>query len=144
MPIVRRQGDDDQALGVGGDVVEIKRALAFLGAALAQGEQPAEPAVSRAVRWIDEQARRVLKVEPRADDEFDPHLLGGEMGADCAGKAVAVGDGDGVEPERARRRHQLLGMGAAAEEGEIGGDLDLGVAGHPKTPCRNQAGAALS
>ena len=35
-----------------------------------------------------------------------------------------------VETERLRRRHQLLGMGAAGEKREIGGDLELGVAGH--------------
>ena len=60
-----------------------------------------------------------------------PTSLGGEMGAHHAGKRVAVGDGDGREPERLGRRHQLLGMRAAAQEGEIGGDVELGVArGH--------------
>ena len=59
-----------------------------------------------------------------------PTSLAAEMAAHDAGKRVAVGDGDGVEPERLGRRHQFLGMGAAAQEGEIGGDVELGVAGH--------------
>ena len=67
------------------------------------------------------------------------------MTAHDAGKRIAVGDGDGVETKSLGRRHQLLGMGAAAQEGEIGGDVELGVAGHgewrqPKTPCRYQPG----
>ncbi len=44
--IIRRQGDEDQAVGMGGDVVEAEDAFSLLGAALAEGEQPAEPAVS--------------------------------------------------------------------------------------------------
>ena len=52
-----------------------------------------------------------------------------KMRAHHAGKRVAVGDGDCREPERLRRRHQLLGVRAAAQEGEIGGDVELGVAG---------------
>ena len=98
--IVRRQDDEDQAVGMGGDVVQIERAFPLLGAALAEGEQPAEPAIGSAVRGISEQARRIIEIEPRADDEFDADVLGGEMGADDAGKRVAVGDGDGFEPER--------------------------------------------
>ena len=115
---------------MGGDVIEIKRALPFLGAALAERQQPAKPAVSGAIARINQQARRVLQIEPGADDEFDADFLGGQMAAHDAGKRVAVGDGDGVESKRLGRRHQLLGMGAAAQEGEIGGDVELGVAGH--------------
>ena len=130
---------------MGGDVIEIKRALPLLGAALAERQQPAEPAISGAIARKDQQARRILQIEPRADDEFDADLLGGEMTAHDTGKRVDVGDGDGVETKSLGRRHQLLGMGAAAQEGEIGGDFELGVAGHgqrrhPKTPCRYQPG----
>ena len=44
--IIRRQDDEDQAVGMGDDVFQIKRAFSLLGAALAEGEQPAEPAIS--------------------------------------------------------------------------------------------------
>ena len=119
--------------------------MAFLRAALAERQQPAKPAVSGAIARINQQARRVQQIEPGADDEFDADLLGGQMAAHDAGKRVAVGDGDGVELKRLGRRHQFLGMGAAAQEGEIGGDVELGVAGHgewphPNTPCRYQPG----
>ena len=124
------QRDEDQALGKGGNVIEIKRALTFLGAALAERQQPAKPAVSGAIARINQQARRVQQIEPGADDEFDADFLGGQMAAHDAGERVAVGDGDGVELKRLGRRHQFLGMGAAAQEGEIGGDVELGVAGH--------------
>ena len=129
---------------MGGDVIEIKRALPFFRAALAERQQPAEPAVSGAIARKGQQARGVQQIEPRADDEFDADLLGGQMTAHDTGKRVDVSDGDGVETKSLGRRHQLLGMGAAAQEGEIGGDVELGVAGrqsrHPKTPCRYQPG----
>jgi hypothetical protein len=39
-------------------------------------------------------------------------------------------------------------MRAAAQEGEIGGDIEFGVARggghHPKTPCRYQAGRSFA
>ncbi len=56
---------------MGGDVVEVKRAFALHGAALAEREQTAEPAIGGAVARVGEQARRVFKIEARADDELD-------------------------------------------------------------------------
>src|SRR6478736_6032966 len=117
-------------------------------AALAKGEQPAEPAVSSAVRWVGKQARRIVKIKARADDEFDAaDLACRKVRAHHTGKRVAVGDGDCREPKRLRRRHQFLGVRASAQEGEIGGDVELGVAGgerhHPNTPCRYQAGRSV-
>ena len=80
---------------MGGDIVEAKRAFPLLGAPLTEGEQPAEPAVSGAVRRVDEQARRIVEIEARPDQEFDAaDFARGEMGAHYAGKSVAVGDGD--------------------------------------------------
>ena len=88
----------------------IERALSLLGAELAERQQAAEPAVSGAVSGIGEQARRILQIEPGADDEFDPaDFACGKVGAHHAGKRVAVGDGDGRKSKRLRRRHQLLG-----------------------------------
>jgi hypothetical protein len=118
------------------DIIEKKRALSFLGSHLTEREQTAETAVSRAVARECEKARCVLKVEPGADDKFDPaNVLGGEMSTHHAGKGVAIGDGDRLELERACRRYQLLGMRAPAQEGEIGGDVELGVAGHAIAPA---------
>ena len=36
--VIGWQGDEDQAIGMGGDVVEMERAFPLLGAALAEGE----------------------------------------------------------------------------------------------------------
>jgi hypothetical protein len=55
---------------------------------------------------------------------------------------MAVGHPDGGDAEERRGGEQLLGMGGAAQEGEVGGDLQLGVAfspaAHPKMPWMNQ------
>ena len=68
---------------------------------LAERQQTAEAAVSGATTGIDEQARRVLQIEPGPDDEFDPaHFACGKVGAHHAGKRVAVGDGDGRKSKR--------------------------------------------
>jgi len=110
---IRRQGDEDQALGVCYDVIEEKRALALLGAALAEGEKAAETAISGAGRWVSEQFRGVLQIEPRADEKFDTHLLGGKMGAYHTGKRVRVSDGDGFMAECLCGRHQFFRVRAA-------------------------------
>ena len=132
---IGRQRDEDEAFGVGGDVVEMERAFPLLGAALAEREQPAEPAVSGAVRRVGEEARRILQIETRPDHEFDAaDFTRREMGAHHAGERVVVGDGDCREPKRLGRCNQLLGVRAATQEGEIGGDVELGVAGHLRYP----------
>ena len=72
------------------------------------------------------------------------------MGAHHAGQRVGVGDGDRLVTKRLGRRHQLFGMGAAAQEGEIRGDVELGVAGMasvmrtPHADTSTGARAALS
>ncbi len=95
LPIIRRERDEDQPFGVVRDVIEEQRAMAFLGAALAEGEEAAQSAVSGAFRRIGEEARGVLQVETRADDQLDADLAGREMRAHDAGQRVGVGDGDG-------------------------------------------------
>ena len=91
---------------MGGDIVEMERAFPLLGAALAEREQAAEPAVSGAVRRVGEQTRRIVEIEARTDDALDAaDFARGEMGAHHAGKRIAVGDGDCRKPKRFRRRH---------------------------------------
>ena len=60
-PFIGGKDEEDEAVGMGGDIVEMQRALALLGAALAKREQAAEPAIGGAVRWVGKQARRVVK-----------------------------------------------------------------------------------
>ena len=72
------------------------------------------------------------------------------MGAHDSGQTVAVGHRDGGMAQRRGAQRQFLGMGGAAQEGEVGGDLKLGIdrtshrrsrGGHGKTPCRYQRAA---
>jgi hypothetical protein len=122
--IIRRQRDEDEAVGVGGDVIEMERAFSLLGAALAKREKAAEFAVSCAIGRIGKQARRIVEIKTRADNEFDAiDLACRKMGAHHACERIAVGDGNGLKAKRLCRRHQLLRMRAAAQEGEIGGDV---------------------
>ena len=63
--IVLREGDEDEAVGVGGDIGETERAFPLLGAALTKREQAAEPAIGGAVRGVGKQARRIVEIESR-------------------------------------------------------------------------------
>ena len=114
-----------------GDIVEIKRALALLGAHLPKREQPRQPAIGCPVARQAHEARAILQVEARADDELEPHLLGRDVRAHDARKRIAIGDGDRVEAQRLRLRDELLAVGGAAQEREVGRDLQLGIAPPP-------------
>ena len=61
--ILGREDDEDQALGMGRDIIEKQRALPFLGAALAERQKVAKPAVSGAVGRIGEKAWRIFQIE---------------------------------------------------------------------------------
>jgi len=99
VPVVGGKSDEDEALGVGGDVVEAKRALAFPCPHLAEREEAGEAAVGGAIGRIGEEARCVLEVEAGTDDETEPDVPRRHVGAHNAGQRVAVGHGDGLEAE---------------------------------------------
>lgn len=63
------------------------------------------------------------------------------MAAHDAGEGVAIGDGDGGEPEFLRPRRKFPGVRCAGEEGEITRDAKLSVA-HGNRPATNQASPA--
>ena len=113
-------------------------ALSLGAAALAQAQQPAEAAVSRAVGGETQQCGTVLEVETGPHHQPDPQPAGGVMGPHHPGQTVAIGDGDGRQAKDGGRRHQYVGMGGAAQKAEIAGDLQLGVSHQAKIPCRNQ------
>jgi hypothetical protein len=119
-----------QHVGIG------QRALAFFRAPLAEGEQRAEPAIGRAVLRIAEQARRVLEIEPAADDEPNRpetllELIASVIGPHNARQRVAVRDPDRFIPELSRLQRQLLRTRPTLQEGEVGGNLKLdGTEGH--------------
>ena len=102
----------------------------------AKRDQLDQTPIGGAISRITEDAGSGAKIQSRADDKADAGLLGGVMGAHDAGKAVAVGNGEGRIAQRMRRHHQLVRMRAALKEAEIGGDLEFGV--HQGSGVRNQ------
>ncbi len=116
----------------------------------AHGQQTRQPAIGGAVGRQAQQARPVGQVEPAADHQPDTGALGGDMGTHDSGQTVPVGHRDGGVPQRRGAQRQFLGMGGAAQESEVGGNLKLGIdrtghrrirIGHGKTPCRYQRAA---
>ena len=132
--------DGDQALAIGDEIGPVEIALGFAGALLAERQQPAQPGIGRPIGRIDQDGHAVAEIEAAADDQAHAGGLGGLMGADDAGERVAVDDGQRLDAHRGGRGEQLLAGGGAAQEAEMRGHLQLGVAraAHPKIPCRNQ------
>ncbi len=92
-----RQQDDQQALAVGDQVPPGDVAAALAGAALAQGQQPAQAPVGCAVGRVGQHGQAIAQVQAAPHDEADADLLGTGMGAGYAGQRVVVGDGQGLE-----------------------------------------------
>src|SRR5438132_1429769 len=124
-------------------------------AALATGEQLAEPAIGCAVTWIDQDVRRAVdEDEARADQEFwlvrDLGVIELLVRAHHAGQRVMVGDADDGNAELACLMHIGARVRAAAQEREIGGDADFGITGnvgkafHANSPCTNHLTGAGS
>ena len=120
-----RHHNDLQPLAPLQKVVELEPAFAFGRAQVALGQNPAEPAVSRAILRIDERVRRAVdEYEPRAgNDPRARHRLG-VLARECvrahdAGERVAVGDPDPGKPELGGARDHLLGMRGSAQKRKI-------------------------
>ena len=150
---MRQRQHQKLAFGEFQQVIEPQMAFALLDprdvvAALAAGEQLAQPAVGGAVARIDQDIRRAVdEDEPRADQKFwlvrDLGIVEFLVGAHHAGQRVVVGDPDGGNAEFAGLMHIGARIRAAAQEREIGGDADLGITGnvhgavHANSPCTN-------
>ena len=107
--------------------VEVARALA--GAALADAEQPAHPTIGQAVGRIDQQRRAVGQVEAAPDDRAYAGGLRCIPRADDARDRVAIDDPDRRQVEQGRRGEQFVGGRCAAQEAEVGRDLQLDITG---------------
>jgi hypothetical protein len=148
------------ALGEFKQVIEPQMTLAFLDpcdvvAALAAGQQLAEPAVGGAVARIDQDVRRAVdKDEARADQELwlvlDLGVIDFLPGAHHAGQCVVIGNPDHGNAELAGLMHIGARVRAAAQEREIGSDTNFGIAGnvhgtiHANSPCTNHLTGAGS
>jgi hypothetical protein len=93
------------------------------------GNQGGQTAVRGAVRRQQHQLGAVAKPHLGADDEPDTALLRGEMRAHDPGQRALVGEGNRRVAELRRLEHQLLRVGGALQEAEIGQAVQLGVAG---------------
>ena len=125
----RGQDDEDLPLGMGAEVLQMEPAPALARALLPQRQQAAKAAVGRPVARVAQQGKAVLEIEAGAGQQADPRLPGGHVGPHDAGQRVPVGDADRRQPQCGRPFHQLPGTGAAPEEAEVGGGLQLGVQG---------------
>ena len=121
-------------------------ALFDLLAALAAGEQSAQPAISRAVARIDQDIGRAIhEDDARANQKFrlvlELRAFQLAIGAHHAGERIVVGNADRCEAVFAPHLNIFLRMRGAAQEGEIGGRADLRVKRrHANNPCMNQEG----
>src|SRR5215467_5168769 len=153
---MRQRQDQQLPLAKFQEVIELEMTLALfdlvgLVAAFAAREQLAEPAVSGAVAWIDQNVRRATsKDEPRAVEKFwlvlDVGVIEFAISPYDTGERVVIGDANGGKPEPARLMHIFLRMRAAAQEREIRSDANLGIIdiSHANNPCTNQlAGTGL-
>jgi hypothetical protein len=93
-----RQHDDDLAFAVGDDIGIVEIAFALGSAALAEAQQPRQPAISGTDRGKGEQAI-VGEIESAADNEPDPDLFRRMIREHDAGEAVAVGNRDHLMAE---------------------------------------------
>jgi hypothetical protein len=84
-------------------------------------------AIGFAIDGIGDGFETVAGDEPRSDEELDLPFPRFVISAHHTGKAVAVGNADGREAEIIGGGDELLRMRCAAQEGEIGGDGELGI-----------------
>jgi hypothetical protein len=80
------QQNSKQSLVAGYYIIPDKMALALAAAALAEAEQPAQPGIGCAIRWIDEQRRSVGQIESAPDDKADACIPGGLVSTHDAGE----------------------------------------------------------
>ncbi len=116
--LVRIFGDEngDQAFAPFLHVLDGERALALAGAALSDGQQPAQASIGGAIGRIDQQRWKIFKIEAAADDQAHPGRFCGFMRAHDASQRIAVRDRERGYPKPGSRREQLFGARYAAQE----------------------------
>ena len=124
------QQDQQQPFALLGQVAPGQVAAAMAGAGLAERQQPAQAPVAGPVQGVGQHRQAVAQGEAAAHDQADADLLRPGVGAGDAGQAIVVGDGERLVPERLGLEQQFLDVAGAAQEGVVGGDVQLGVARH--------------
>ena len=108
-------------------VGEGEATFALRGRPPAEGQHPGQAAVALPVDRPEEQGRAVDRLDRGADEEFEPHRLCRDVGADHPGERGPVGDGEGRVPELERPRHQFVGVRGPFEEREVSPTVQLGI-----------------
>jgi hypothetical protein len=156
LPCAGRHHDELHARRVDEKIIAREKTKALLRPQIAASDEACEPAVSRAIaRKRKNVGRAIAKDETGADRKLETvgrRLVVSciDMGADDAGKRIAVGNPNSGKAEVERMRNQLFRMRSAAQEGKIRGDGKFreGNAGprgfHAKSPCMNQRSAMIS
>jgi hypothetical protein len=98
----------DEALGMAGKIGPAEDAFGFAATRLAEGQEPAEARIGRAVRRIDQDRHAVCQIQPAADDQPDAGFLGRLPGAHDPGKAVAINNAKRFDAECLGRGKQLI------------------------------------
>ena len=80
---------------------------------------------------------RLCRRGPRLVAQTRQFLQRGE-GPHHACHRIAIGDGDGTQPQFCRPRYQFLWMRGAGQEGEVRCDAKFGVGNHANSPCTCQ------
>ena len=154
----RRGGERDHAFAHGRGLFEGQPRLGLCDAfrlgigarlrhnlALAQRQQPAQPAIGRPVAREDDQLRPVGEAQPRPDDEGEVDVLRPHQRPHHPRQRIAVRHADGGQTQRLRLHHQLARMRRPLQKAEIGHGPELGVpaipANHGSTPCIHHEGA---
>ena len=118
----------DQAFTISDDIGPIEPAVRLAAALFAERQQPAEPRIGGPVHRIDKNGHAIGKIEAAADDQTHTRCLGGFMGANDPGKAVAVGDRQRLDAEPGCLVKQLLARTRPAQKTKMRGALQLGIA----------------
>ena len=127
----------EQALVPGLHIFPGEAAFAFACPALADAQESAETGIGGAIGGVDEKRCAVVEIEPAADHEAHAGFLRRLIGPHDPGQRIAVDDPERREAEEFRLLEHLARARGAAQEGEMRGDLKLGI-GHAKNPCIHQ------
>ena len=125
------QGDEDLLPGRFHYILAVEPTLSLGSAPASPGDQAGQAAVALPGDGQAEQGRPVLEVEAGAGDEAQLRLAGGVVGAHDPRQGVAVGESQSAVAQGMRPLHQFLGLGGAAQEREVAGDLEFRVVALP-------------
>ncbi len=132
-----REKNENLPLAMAGDVIQPEMTHPLGRAAVAACEQFAQASIGRPVRGQADNLMALAKHQPRAGNKLSTKFLRLHMTAHDPGKAVAVGDGDGFEPQRMGLGNHLAGVRGAAQKTEIAGRGQFRITAHGNSPCMN-------